>query len=88
MFLKTLKNFCLEIYELDYARFITTVVLVCYGRLKKSKVKLDMLIDMDMLLIIEKGTRGVECECMKNYNKNIMKASMYLKYCDVNDSYG
>ena len=25
---------------------------------------------------------------MKNYNKNIMKASMYLKYCDVNDSYG
>ena len=63
MFLESLKNFCLEIYELDYARFITTVVLACYGRLKKSKVKLDMFIYIDMLLITEKGTRGVECEC-------------------------
>ena len=63
MFLESLKNFCLEIYELDYAHFITTVVLACYGRLEKSKVKLDMLIDIDMLLITEKGTRGVECEC-------------------------
>ena len=55
---------------------------------KKTKVNLDHLTDIDMLLMVEKGVRGGICEaidryvnandkCMKKYDKN--KESTYLK---------
>ena len=65
--------------------------------LKKTKVKLDLLSDTDVLLMVEKVIRGGICyanyryakgnnKYMKDYDKT--KESSYLKYLDVNNSYG
>ena len=49
------QNMCLEIYELDSARFLITPGLAWQAALKKTKVKLDLLTDIGMLLMVEKG---------------------------------
>ena len=61
---------------------------------KKTKVKLNLLTDIDILLVVEKGIRGGICHAiyqyvkannkyMKKYDKN--KIYSYLKYWDVNN---
>ena len=49
---------CLKIYEFDPAHFCAAPILVWQAALKKKKVKLDLLPDIDMLLIVVKGIRG------------------------------
>ena len=64
---------------------------------KKTKVELELLIDIDMLLMVEKWTRGGICQAthryakgnnkyMKNYDKTI--ESSYIKYLDATNLYG
>ena len=48
------ENMCLEIYEFDPAKFISAPGLAWQAALKKTKVELDLLTDIDMLLIVEK----------------------------------
>ena len=55
------QNMCLEIYELDPAHFLTALGLTWQEALKKIKVKLNLLTDINMLLIVEKGVRGGIC---------------------------
>ena len=85
---------CLEIYELDPAKFLPSLELAQQATLKKTKVKLDLSTDINMLLI---SIREVICHSvyqytkankkhMKDYGKN--KESLYLKYWDVNNLYG
>ena len=80
MYLRTFE-ICLEIYELDPARFLTAPGLTWQETLKKTKVKLDLLPDVDILLMVEKGIRGgifhsiywyakSKNKYMKNYIKN------------------
>ena len=87
----------LEIYKLDSANFIYASGLACQVALKKKKLKLELLTDMDTLLRIEKGIRSGICHAlhryvkahdkhMKDYNKN--KELSYIRYWDVNNSYG
>ena len=45
-------------YGLDPACFLTAPGLAWQAALKKTKVKLDLLTDIDMLLMVEKGIRG------------------------------
>ena len=88
---------CIKIYELDPAHFLSAPGLAWQACLKKTKVKLELLTDIDMLLMVEKGIRGgiyqtihrhakVNNKYMKNYNKDII--SSYLMYLDVNNLYG
>ena len=48
------RNMCLEIYELDPAKFLSAPGLAWQAALKKTKVKLDLLTDIDMLLMVKK----------------------------------
>ena len=88
---------CIEIYELDPAHFLSAPGLTWKACLKKTKVKLELLTDIDMLLMVEEGIRGGICQAihghakvnnkyMKNYDKNI--TSSYLAYLDANSLYG
>ena len=45
---------CLEIYQLDPVEFLLVPRLVWQVALKKIKVKLELLTDIDMLLMVEK----------------------------------
>ena len=49
------RNMCLEIFELDPAEFLLFPGLAWKAALKKTKVKLELLTDIDMLLMVEKG---------------------------------
>ena len=91
------RNKCIEIYELDPAHFLSAPGLAWQACLKKTKVKLELLTDIDMLLMVEKGIRGGICQAihryakannkyMKSYDKNI--ESSYLIYLDANNLYG
>ena len=91
------RNKCIEIYELDPAHFLSVPGLAWQACLKKTKVELELLTDIDMLLMVEKGIRGGICEAihryaqannkyMKNYDKDII--SSYLMYLDTNNLYG
>ena len=53
------RDMSLEIYEFDSTHFLTAPVLTMQVALKKAKVKLDLLTDINMLLMV--GERGV-CE--------------------------
>ena len=88
---------CIQIYELDPAHFLPAPGLAWQACLKKTKLKLELLTDIDMLLIVEKGITGgifqeihryakVNNKYMKNYNKDII--SSYLMYLDANNLYG
>ena len=48
------RKMCLEIYELDQARFFSATRLAWQAALKKTKVKLELLTDTEMLLMVEK----------------------------------
>ena len=65
------RNMCFEIYELDPAKFLSAPGLALQATLKKTKVKLDLLTNIDMLLIIEKGVRGVICHSIYRHAKAI-----------------
>ena len=92
-----LRNICLEIYNLDSEKFLSAPGLAWQAAFKKTKVKLDLLTDIDMFLMVEKGIKGGICysvyryakannKFMKDYDKN--KESSYLQYWDVNNLYG
>ena len=95
---------CINKHKLDPSKFILALGLAWFKKgkqqaaaaLKKTKVKLDLLTDIDMLLLVEKGiTEGI-CHSfyryakagnkyMKDYDKN--KESSYLQNLDVNNLY-
>ena len=62
-------NMCLEIYELDPSYFYSAPGLAWQECLKKTGVKLELLTDIDMLLMFEKGIRGGMCQATYRYAK-------------------
>ena len=72
---------CLKIYELDPAKFLSAPGLAWQASLKKTKVKLDLLTDIDMLLMVEKGIIGGIYHSIYRYGK---ASNKYIKYYDKN----
>ena len=60
---------CIEIYELDPAHFLSASGLAWEACLKKTEIKLELLTDIDMLLMVEKGIRGGICHAIYRYAK-------------------
>ena len=54
----------LKIYELDPAKTSSVPGLALQAPLKKTKVKLDLLIDIAMLLVVEKCIREGTCHAI------------------------
>ena len=91
------RNKCIEIYGLDPAHFLSAPGLAWQACLKKSEVKLELLTEVAMLSMVEKGSRDGICHAihrylkannnyMKNHDKN--KESSYIQYLDANNLYG
>ena len=85
----------LENYGLDPSHFYTAPVLAWKACLKKTGIRLELLLDPDMLLMFERGIRGGITQSVhrwaaannpymgSEYDKN--KPTKYLQYLDANN---
>ena len=91
------RNKCIEIYELDPTHFLSAPGLAWQACLRKTKLNLELLTNIDMFFMVEKGIRGGTCQTihrhakennkyMKNHDKNI--ESSYLIYLYVSNLFG
>ena len=91
------RDLCLKIYKLDPVYYFTAPGLAWDACLKMTNIQLELLSDVNMLLMFEKGIRGgisiisnrygeANNKYMKDYDKN--KDSKYLMYLDANNLYG
>ena len=53
---------CIEIYELGPAHFLSAPRLAWQACLKKKKVNLELLTNIDLLFMVEKGIKGGICQ--------------------------
>ena len=63
------RKMCLNFYQLDPAKFLAAPGLALQAVLKKTEVKLELLTDIDMLLMVEKGIRRGICNTIHRYAK-------------------
>ena len=88
---------CIKEYGLDPANFLTVAGLAWQACLKRARVKLELLANIDMLLMVESGIRGGICQAthrcakannkyMDDYDKNIESSNK--EYLDANNLYG
>ena len=73
------RNMYVKVYELDPTHFLSAPGLAWQVCLKKREVKLELLTDVDMLLMVEKGIRGGICHAIHRYEKANNK---YMKNYD------
>ena len=91
------RNKYIEIYEFDPVHFLSVPGLAWQVCLKNTEVKLELLTNVDMLLMVEKGIRGEMCHAIHRYtkaNNKYMKTmienkeSSFIHYLDVTNLYG
>ena len=91
------RNMCLSYYKLDPVHYYGAPGLAWDSCLKMTKVKLQLLTDIDQYLFIEKGIRGGVSMITKRWaesnnkylpNFDFRKASNFLLIYDVNNLYG
>ena len=86
----------INIDKLDPAYYLSAPGLSWQSCLKKTGVTLELLTDVNMLLLFEKGIRGGMCNVickyvkannkyMKNYDAT--KKSIFIVYLDANNLY-
>ena len=93
------REVCLKNYGLDPAHFYTAPGLAWKACLKKTKIRLELLLDPDMLLMFDRGIRkGIiqsvhrwpwakaNNPCMDSFNPN--EKTSYLQYLNANNLYG
>ena len=67
--LENFRKICLKVYHLDPVKYLLAPGLGWQAALKKTEVKLELLTDIDILLMVEKGIRGRNM----SYNSSIWK---------------
>lgn len=91
------RSTCMQAYGLDPAHYFTTPGLTFDAMLKYTNIKLELLTDVDMLLMVEKGVRGGVSQVSHRYataNNRYMddydpeKEENFLIYVDANNLYG
>ena len=92
------RDTCLEHYKLDPAHFYTSPGLAWKACLRKTRVRLELLTDPNMLLMFECGIRGGITQAVHHYTSvnnpymgskfNPSEESSYLQYLDANNLYG
>ncbi|XP_072024902.1 uncharacterized protein [Amphiura filiformis] len=95
---ESFRKLCLKNYKLDPCWYYTAPGLSYDAMLKTTGVKLDLLVDYDMAMMIEKGIRGGVSMISTRYseaNNKYMgsdydpsKPSKYIQYLDNNNLYG
>ena len=95
--MENFRKLCEKHYELDPAHFFTVPGMAWDAMLKMTGIKLELLEDVDMLLMIEKGIRGGISNVFKRYAKannkymknfDPAKKSSFIVYLDANNLYG
>ena len=90
-------NTCLDYYQLDPCHYFSSPGLSWDAMFKMTKIELDLIIDIEMHLFIEKRMRGgipyiakrhnkANNKYMKFYDNN--KESKYITYLDASNLYG
>ena len=89
------RKVCLKNYGLDPAHFYTAPGLAWKACLKKTRIRLELLLDPDMLLMFERGIRGGITQSVNRWAKAYMGSEFdpdektnYLQYLDTNNLYG
>ena len=91
------RSTCLNYYKLDPANYYTSPGLSWDAALKMTKINLELITDIDMYLMVEKGIRGGISTITNRYsianNKHLSKydnnkPSKYVMYLDANNLYG
>ena len=91
------RNKCLDINKLDPACCLSAPDIFWNSCLKKTRVKLELLTNANMLMLFEEGIRGGICTAIRYYaeannkykkNYDSTKKSIYLIYVDANNLYG
>jgi len=88
---------CLENYGLEPAAFYSLPGMSFSAALKYTKVELELLTDIDMVMFFEKSMRGGVCQVSKRHaiannkymeNYNPSEESKFIFYGDLNNLYG
>ena len=92
------RDICLKIYGLDPVYYFTAPGLAWDACLEMTNINLELLSDLDMLLMFEKGIRGGISIISNRYGEannkymgnrfNKKKLKKYLMYLDANNLYG
>ena len=95
---KAFRKVCSDNYGLDPAHFYMAPGLAWRTCLKKTRIRLELLLDPDMLLMFEQGIRGGITQSIHRWAKanNLYMGSeyrpceptRYLQYLDANNLYG
>ena len=73
------RNKCIEIYELDPGHFLSAPGLAWQACLKNTRIELELLTNINMLLMVEKRIRDGICHAIHRYAETNNK---YMKNYD------